>query len=65
MVLFQGAVVDRIDYNVDRAQVQTSSGLQQLQKAETYQRKNRKFLCVVGLSVTILFLVIILIVVKS
>ncbi|GAV02366.1 hypothetical protein RvY_12942 [Ramazzottius varieornatus] len=65
MVVEQGAVVDRIDYNVDRAQVQTSSGLQQLQKAETYQRKNRKFLCVVGLSVTILFLVIILIVVKS
>ncbi|OQV20172.1 Syntaxin-16 [Hypsibius exemplaris] len=65
MVVEQGAVVDRIDYNVDRAAEQASSGLQQLQKAETYQRKSRKFMCVVGLTVAILVLTVLLIIVKS
>ncbi|XP_055329364.1 syntaxin-16-like [Paramacrobiotus metropolitanus] len=65
MVVEQGTVVDRIDYNVDRAAGQTAVGLQQLQKAENYQRKNRKFICIVFLAVVIVFLMIILIVVKS
>ncbi|XP_033754526.1 syntaxin-16-like [Pecten maximus] len=65
MVVEQGTVLDRIDYNVEHASVQVEKGLQQLQKAEKYQKKNRKMLCIVILAVLIIILIIVLIGVKS
>ncbi|XP_059055800.1 syntaxin-16 [Achroia grisella] len=65
MVHEQGTVLDRIDYNIEQTQVQVHEGFKQLQKADRYQRKNRKMHCILILAVTIIVLVILLIIVKS
>lgn len=65
MVHEQGTVLDRIDYNIEQTQVQVHEGYKQLQKAERYQKKNRKMHCILILAVTIIILVILLIIVKS
>lgn len=65
MVHEQGTVLDRIDYNIEQTQVQVHEGFKQLQKAERYQRKNRKMHCILILAATIIVLVILLIIVKS
>nr|CAG4645710.1 EOG090X0AQP [Lynceus sp. MCZ IZ 141354] len=65
MVADQGTILDRIDFNVEQAQVKVHEGLTQLQKADTYQKKNRKMMCIVIMTVSVIFLLIILIAVKS
>ena len=57
----QGTLVDRIDYNIEKTQTSVKSGLQQLTKAEKYQRSNRKMLIVVVLAVVVIILSILLI----
>ncbi|XP_005112545.1 syntaxin-16 [Aplysia californica] len=65
MIVDQGTILDRIDYNIDNAATQTEKGLVQLQKAEKYQKKNRKMMCILILAAVIIVLLIILIAVKS
>lgn len=65
MVADQGTVLDRIDFNIENAQVKVHHGLVELQKAEGYQKKNRKMMCIVTLAATTIVLIIILIAVKS
>ncbi len=65
MVADQGTVLDRIDYNIEHTQAKVHDGLVHLQKAENYQKKNRKMVCIVALVSTIIVLIIILIAVKS
>lgn len=65
MVADQGTVLDRIDYNVEQTHVQVKEGLKQLQKADTYQRKNRKMCAIVVLAAVTILLLFILVVVKS
>lgn len=65
MVAEQGTVLDRIDYNVEQTQIQVFEGYKQLQKAEAYQRKNRKMCAIIGLAVTTILLFFILVIVKS
>lgn len=60
MVVEQGTVLDRIDFNVEQACVKTDEGLKQLQKAEQYQKKNRKMLVILILSVIVIVLIFIL-----
>ncbi|KAK6641757.1 hypothetical protein RUM44_013472 [Polyplax serrata] len=64
MVTHQGTVLDRIDYNIERTSVQVHEGFQQLEKAERYQKKNRKMSCIICLAATVLFMFILLVVVK-
>ncbi|GJQ86948.1 putative glycosyltransferase like family [Trypoxylus dichotomus] len=45
MVADQGTILDRIDYNVEQTHSQVYEGFRQLQKADAYQRKNRKIYC--------------------
>ncbi|XP_049880145.1 syntaxin-16 [Pectinophora gossypiella] len=65
MVNEQGTVLDRIDYNIEQTQVQVHEGYKQLQKAERYQRKNRKMHCIFILAIMIIVMIILLIIVKS
>lgn len=61
----QGTVLDRIDYNIECTQTRVYEGYKQLKKAERYQRASRKMYCIFILSVVVLFLIILLIIVKS
>ncbi|GAB5569062.1 syntaxin-16 isoform X2 [Prionailurus iriomotensis] len=65
MIVEQGTVLDRIDYNVEQSCIKTKDGLKQLHKAEQYQKKNRKMLVILILFVVIIVLVVVLISVKS
>ena len=62
--IFQGTILDRIDYNVEQASTHVEKGLEQLQKAEKYQ-KSRKVIIISVLFVVVISLLIILIAVKS
>ncbi|XP_070600651.1 syntaxin-16 isoform X2 [Erythrolamprus reginae] len=64
MVVEQGTVLDRIDYNVEQSCIKTEEGLKQLHKAEHYQKKNRKMLIILTLFVIVIILIIVLIAVK-
>uniref|UniRef100_A0A1B0DJ19 Uncharacterized protein n=1 Tax=Phlebotomus papatasi TaxID=29031 RepID=A0A1B0DJ19_PHLPP len=64
MVQEQGTILDRIDYNVETTQSRVSEGLRQLQRAEMYQRKNRKMMCILILAGVTLFMLIALIFTK-
>ena len=61
----QGTVLDRIDYNIEQTATRVETGLQHLQKAEKYQKKNRKMFCIVILFVVLIVMIIILIAIKS
>ncbi|XP_045300064.1 syntaxin-16 isoform X4 [Leopardus geoffroyi] len=65
MIVEQGTVLDRIDYNVEQSCIKTKDGLKQLHKAEQYQKKNRKMLVILILFVVIIVLIVVLISVKS
>ncbi|KAK7865557.1 hypothetical protein R5R35_010096 [Gryllus longicercus] len=65
MVVDQGTMLDRIDYNIEQTQTQVHQGYQQLQKAENYQKKNRKIVCILILALVTLVLLVLLIVIKS
>ncbi|KHN74235.1 Syntaxin-16 [Toxocara canis] len=65
MIVDQGTVLDRIDYNVEQSTMKVKSALKSVQKAERYQKNDKKMHCIVCLSVTIIILIILLILVKS
>ncbi|CAG9838321.1 unnamed protein product [Diabrotica balteata] len=65
MVVDQGTILDRIDYNIEQTTIQVHEGFKQLQKADAYQRKNRKMCAIVVLASTIILLVFLLAVIKS
>lgn len=64
MVEEQGTILDRIDYNVESTQTKVYEGYKQLQRAERYQRANRKMYCIFILSIATLFMIILLIITK-
>lgn len=64
MVQEQGTVLDRIDYNVEQTQTRVTEGYKQLQRAEMYQRKNRKMYCILILATVTLFMMVLLIFTK-
>lgn len=64
MVHEQGTVLDRIDFNVEQTQTRVTEGYKQLQRAEMYQRKNRKMHCILILATMTLFMMILLIFTK-
>ncbi|XP_035679462.1 syntaxin-16-like isoform X1 [Branchiostoma floridae] len=64
IVVEQGTVLDRIDYNIEHTATKVDAGLQQLQKAEKYQKKNRKMLLILVLAVIVIIMFIILVATK-
>ena len=61
LVLNQGTILDRIDYNVEQTKTQVSAGLQQLVKAEKHQRSARAGICLLVLVVLIVVVTLVLI----
>ena len=55
LVIEQGTIVDRIDYNMDQAVTKVKEGLQQVVKAEEHKKSNRP-----GMIIMVLILIIIL-----
>jgi syntaxin 16 len=62
LVIDQGTILDRIDYNMETVVESTKTGIQQLEKAEKNQRNARPLRCIVCLSLTIFALLTILII---
>ena len=65
MVTEQGEVVDRIDYNIENTSIKVEEGLEQLKKASKYQKSSRKMKCILILSSSLIFLLFLLILLKS
>lgn len=65
IVVDQGTILDRIDYNLEQVQTRVHEGLHQLQKAENYQRKNHKMMCILILASVTVLLIILLIALKT
>lgn len=61
MIIDQGAILDRIDYNVEQSATRIKSALQSVEKAENYQKKNKKMHLIVvlaGFAIFLMFLII-------
>ena len=61
LVIDQGTILDRIDYNMEAVVEHTKTGLEQLKKAEKHQKSARPLRCIVCLSITIFVLMVILV----
>eukprot|EP00898_Chlorokybus_atmophyticus_P005022 jgi/Chlat1/5520/Chrsp369S00408 len=61
LVIDQGTILDRIDYNVEQVHQKVEEGLQQLKRADQTQKKSRMFLCIMLLLVMCLVMLVILI----
>ncbi|XP_050428777.1 syntaxin-16 [Adelges cooleyi] len=59
MVVQQGTVLDRIDYNIEQTEMRVRKGASELIKAEKYHRSNRKMKCILILApITIVLLIL-------
>jgi len=60
LVIDQGTILDRIDYNMEAVVEHTKTGIQQLEKAEKHQKNARPMKCILSLLCLIGVLLIIL-----
>eukprot|EP00271_Cylindrocystis_brebissonii_P015600 TRINITY_DN38547_c0_g1_i1.p1 TRINITY_DN38547_c0_g1~~TRINITY_DN38547_c0_g1_i1.p1 ORF type:complete len:318 (+),score=74.75 TRINITY_DN38547_c0_g1_i1:476-1429(+) len=65
LVIDQGSVVDRIDYNIQAASSNVEKGVKQLVKAENSQRRSPMLYCILLLAVLCLVMLAVLIVKKT
>uniref|UniRef100_A0A7S2LZT8 t-SNARE coiled-coil homology domain-containing protein n=1 Tax=Zooxanthella nutricula TaxID=1333877 RepID=A0A7S2LZT8_9DINO len=61
LVIDQGSILDRIDYNIEQVVSQSQEANKQLKKAEDSQKSNRAMKCIIILVVIDLILILILI----
>ena len=61
LVIDQGTILDRIDYNMETVVESTKEGIKHLEKAEKSQKNARPMKCIMCLSMTIFVLLLILI----
>ncbi|XP_065314443.1 syntaxin-16-like isoform X2 [Gordionus sp. m RMFG-2023] len=66
IVVEQGTLVDRIDYNMEKSSAIVASGLSQLTRASAYQKSysHKKFICILLLAFLVVFMAILLILFK-
>lgn len=62
MVVNQGSLLDRIDYNIETVQLKVEQGALQIAKAERNARSARKLKCIAALAGSILLTLLILII---
>eukprot|EP00884_Botryococcus_braunii_P004075 jgi/Botrbrau1/13669/Bobra.0378s0003.1 len=61
LVIDQGTILDRIDYNMEQVAVKVDEGVKQLLKAEKYQKQSRLIMCIMFLIVAVIFMLFIVI----
>lgn len=61
LVIDQGTILDRIDYNMEAVVEHTKEGIDQLEQSEKHQKTARPLKCIICLSSTIVFLLFILV----
>ena len=61
LVIDQGTILDRIDYNMEAVVEHTKTGIKQLEKAEKSQKSARPMKCILCLLSTIMILLLILV----
>jgi len=61
MIVDQGTVLDRIDYNIEKVGVRVDHGVTELEKAQKYQKADKK-LYFIGILVIIFILMFLLLV---
>lgn len=62
LVIDQGTILDRIDYNMEAVVEHTKTGIQQLERAEKSQKSARPMKCILCLICTIMVLLLILVI---
>merc|ERR1711957_911398 len=62
LVIDQGTILDRIDYNMEAVVEHTKTGIKQLEKAERSQKSARPVKCIFCLLGTIMILLLVLVV---
>lgn len=62
LVIDQGTMLDRIDYNVELMSRELDSAVKELQTATTYQRRSGRRLCILFLCLLIALLIAIIII---
>ena len=58
-------MIDRIDHSIENTSLKVEAGLNELKKADKYQKKNRKMKCIVIEAVIVVILLFILIITKT
>ena len=61
LVVDQGTLLDRIDYNIQESAVKIEEGTKQIVQAEKTQKASRMFLCIIALVVLIVVMLIVVI----
>lgn len=61
LVIDQGTILDRIDFNMEQVIDNTHQGLKQLEKAEEHQKNATAFRCIIVLVILIVVMVAVLI----
>lgn len=61
LVIEQGTILDRIDYNIETVSHNVDDGVKQLTQASNYQKSYRKKLCMLLLCIGILVVLVVLI----
>lgn len=61
LVIDQGTILDRIDYNMEAVVEHTKTGIQQLERAEKAQKSARPMKCILCLVSTIMILLVLLV----
>jgi syntaxin 16 len=62
LVIDQGTILDRIDFNMESAVEHAKEGIVQLQKAEEHQKNSMALRCIVLLVVLIIIMIIVIVV---
>ncbi|GBG77679.1 hypothetical protein CBR_g24125 [Chara braunii] len=62
LVIEQGTIIDRIDYNIENVATKVESGVKQLRQAEKKQKQSSMAMCIMVLIVLCLFMIVVLII---
>lgn len=61
LIIDQGTILDRIDYNCEQVSVTVEEGMKQLSKAESHQKNSRMIICIYFLMVMCLLMTMVVV----